>query len=190
MKSKRYLIVSLLILFFCCPYCFCDSSLPFKLTHFIGNPNSSGSFEFWVPGTRENISSADVTSYLTQGRFATLGVRYSGTFQIASLEISFSDLRRYSLEGGNKEFYADCCPYELRIYDAKNSDTLLINPSDYSSVTGNGGASAVIFENGKSWTAQSNQEADAVADFYIAIDTDSAMAGTFEGTITVTIGGS
>ena len=187
MKAKRTVI--LLLLLFVASVAFCDN-LNFKLTHFVGDPSSNGYFEFWRFGTREILSNASLSGGGTHNQFTTLGVRYLGTFTVSSLVITFSDLRQFTIENGQPVFSNVVCPYQLSIYDSKNPSTLLINPSNYVNPTGNGGATAVIFNNGKSWSSPGLREADTIADFSIVIDDSNVPAGSFQGTITVEVGGS
>ena len=190
MKAKR--IIILLILLFVSSFVFSDDTLNFKLTHFVGDPTSDGYFEFWRFGTREMLSNVNLEGGGSHNQFATLGVRYRVLFTISSLEISFSDLKQFTIVNEQAIFSNVVCPYQLSIYDSKNPGTLLVNPSDYVNPTGNGGAKAVIFSNGKSWDSQNQRqrEADTVADFSIVIDDSNVPAGSYQGTITVEVGGS
>lgn len=190
MFAKRALFF-IIVLLFVSSFAFSDSAvLNFKLTHFVGDPTSNGYFEFWRYGTREILSSVDLTGGGTYNHFATLGVRYLGTFTISHLEITFSDLRQFTIENEQAVFSQGVCPYQLSIYDSKNPGTLLVDPSDYTNPTGNGGAKVTVFGNGKSWSSPGLREADSIADFTIVIDDSMAPIGSFQGTITVEVGGS
>ncbi len=188
LKTKRTIIL-LIILLFVSAFAFCDT-LNFKLTHFVGDPTSNGYFEFWRFGTREMLSNVNLTGGGTHNQITTLGVRYLGTFTISSLVITFSDLKQFTIVNEQPVFTNVVCPYQLSIYDSKNPSTLLINPADYTNQTGNGGARAVIFSNGKSWDSPGLREADTIADFSIVIDDSNVPAGSYQGTITVEVGGS
>jgi len=182
--KKAFLFLSLL---FVAASIYADETFPFKLTHYIGDLTASGYCEYWNPGTREKINEKKFTGGGVYNRFATLGIRYKGTVTASTISVTFSDLCK--LTGENTLDTTIVCPYRMYIYDAKNSGTLLVQVEDYTGETGNGGATAVLFDQSKKWTSSSptTQDADVIADFYIIIDDRDAQAATYQGTITTTI---
>ncbi len=176
-----------LLLLFVAASIYADETFPFKLTHYIGDLTASGYCEYWNPGTREKINEKNFTGGGVYNRFATLGIRYKGTVTASTISVTFTDLCKQT--GENTLDATKVCPYRLFIYDAKNSGTLLVQEEDYTDPTGNGGATAVLFNENKTWTSSSptTQEADVIADFYIIIDDRTAEAATYKGTITTNI---
>ena len=164
----------LLLLFISASFClFADNSVSFQIAHAI-NVSSDYYFEFQKPDTSAPFPNSTVSfSAAGEYQFAKLAfVLRAGTVLFSSVEIQVSDL----IQTENSDEY---CAFTFKVYEANNTAVSIPFVAD----TDKHGAGYSVLKT--NWTPASGS--DEIAEFWITIDDDNAMIGTYQGTIRVVI---
>ena len=172
MKRRfRFVVIFIccFVSFTCCLFADTQGTTEFKISHSI-NASSSFYFEFWKSRTTQAIASVSLTS---SGTFelATLGISFTGAdVTVSQVDVEVTDL----VHTVDASQYLD---FTFHIYQPNNHAVEIpfsVDPSSH------GAGTATLFEN-RTFILDAINSTDEIADFMITIDDSDAMAGTYTG---------
>ena len=162
----------------------------FNLTHTV-DMNAKTIFAFWKPDgsmTSWDNNTRTFEDSVNNATLAILGVQYDNTFSIASIVMSFGQMK--GVETGI------ICPYHLSFKDPGNdasleqrSDCTVTYASDLPNNAQSGAGTATIYKNGHEFAKYTNNgyDPDEIAKILFSVDLSEMPVDTYSTTLTVVI---
>lgn len=162
----------------------------FNLTHTV-DLNASTIFGFWKPDGSMTVWDNNTKTFnesVTNSALAILGVQYDNTFSIASIVMSFGQMK--GVETGN------ICPYHLTFLNPadgssleQRSDCVITYAEDLPNNAQSGAGSATVYKNGHEFKKYTNNgyDPDEIVKILFTVDLSEMPVDTYSTTLTVVI---